>query len=374
MSDADATGRNAGSSPVLDGPTTGAAPRADELQGDFAPTASLQMLRRRAELLTFVRRFFDDAGYWEVETPLLSGDVLVDAHLDPFVTEDADGRTLYLQTSPEFGMKRLLAAGAEAIYQLTRAFRRGERGRLHNPEFTMLEWYRTGDTHREQMDFTERLVRAVFRRFAPDDSETAETRGSPPAGLRGPACDVPFERMSYEQAFRRFLGTGVLTRTCEELQRLAESRGLRASERFGSADRDVWLNLLLTEFVEPHLGRQRPTFVFDYPASQAALAKVRPDDPPVAERFELYVRGVEICNGYHELTDADELRRRGEEQSSVRLREGLRPLPLQSRLLQAMQAGLPACSGVALGIDRLAATAFGVAELSLVQAFPIDRA
>lgn len=327
---------------------------------DFLPTAALETLQRRAELLRVVRAFFDERGYWEVETPVLSRDVVVDAHLEPFTTTDADGTTLFLQTSPEFAMKRLLAAGATAIYQIARAFRREECGTQHNPEFTMLEWYRVGDTHRDQMAFTEQLVRHVFEQFPRSALE------------RSP--ESPFDRLTYDESFERHLGRRVLRLTAAELRELAVSRDIRFPATLADEDRDEWLNLLLVECVEPGLRAAGPTFLHDYPASQASLAVVRDEQPPVAERFELYVGGVEICNGYHELTDADELRRRIAVQSAIRARNHRRPLPADSRLLAAMQHGLPPCSGVALGIDRLAMLALGGRTLGEVLAYPIDRA
>ncbi len=344
-----------------------------DAESDWRPTASLIQLQRRALLLAGVRDFFRHRGYWEVETPLLSRDIVVDAHLDPFFVPAGEcpagdsghgSAGYYLQTSPEFAMKRLLAAGAEAIFQVTRGFRQGESGRLHNPEFTIIEWYRTGDDVSAQMDFVEELVRGVFR-------HGAELRDLTPTGL---PTDQPFGRYTYDSAFDLACGTPVLSLTASELAGLAHDHGITPPPGLAVDDRDGWLNLLLAECVEPHLGTPAPAFLFDYPASQAALAKVRPGDPPVAERFELYISGIELCNGYHELLDPDELRRRNRDQSAIRAREGCRPLPEESRLLAAMEAGLPACAGVALGFDRLAMLALGETSLASVVAFPWDRA
>ena len=320
------------------------------------PVTVLEILKNRADLLRLVRQFFDDHEYCEVETPVLSRDTVVDAHLEPFRTQHFDGTTLYLQTSPEFAMKRLVAAGAAAIYQISKVFRQEESGRLHHPEFTMLEWYRVGDTYHDQMDFTQRFVQHIMHRFQP---ETAT---------------VPFERITYDAAFEKHVGTRVLRLSVGELRELALSQGIQPPDSLTDEDRDEWLNLLLAVCVEPHLGVDRPTFLFDYPASQAALAVIRTDNPAVAERFELYVGGMELCNGYQELTDADELRRRNVVQAEIRARTGRPQLPLESRLLQAMQTGLPACSGVALGIDRLALSAFGGTNLRDVMPFPFEHA
>ncbi len=353
---------------------------------DFLPSASLETLQQRAELLAEVRRHFHAGGYWEVETPLLSQEVIIDAHLEPFailepaleMSQSVDGfdsgkAPLFLQTSPEAAMKRLLVTGATAVFQITRALRRGEFGPYHNPEFTMVEWYRTGDTHNNQMDVVEELVRAVFQRAA--ELREAGSGGRESRGSVGRfAVEPPFDRMTYDEAFERWTGIRVLDLGPKPLSELGRKHGVAPPESLRADDRDGWLNLLLAELVEPHLGQQRPVFLFDYPASQAALARIRDGDPPVAERFELYADGIELCNGYHELTDVQELRKRMRRQSQIRAEHGLRPLPEPARLLAAIQAGLPACAGVALGFDRLAMLALGKGSLAEVLAFPFDRA
>jgi lysyl-tRNA synthetase class 2 len=334
---------------------------------DFLPTAPLANLRLRAELLARVRLFFAAREFLEVETPILSADVVVDQHLDPMSTVLADdprqpdvGRRLWLQTSPEFGMKRLLAAGATAIYQITRAFRNGEVGPLHNPEFTIVEWYRTGDDMQAGMSLLSDFCQSLL--------------GTPEA-----------EPHSYAAAFQRHVGVNPHTATVARLAAAARQRGINVPAGIGD-DRDSWLNVLLAECVEPHLGQATPMILFDYPASQAALAKVRSEQSPstaelktpptvaVAERFELYVRGVELANGYHELLDAAELRRRNSAANAARMAQGKPGLPEDSRLLAAMQAGLAACTGVAVGFDRLVMLAAGAKSLSEVMAFPMDRA
>lgn len=357
----------------------------DRAKNDFLPTAALATLRRRARLSASARRFFDERGYWEVQTQVLSHDVTVDAWLEPFETvwqsdamlqhanaDSAPVDRLFLQTSPEFAMKRLLAAGADAIYQIGPVMRNGERGHLHNPEFTMIEWYRVGDTHHEQMDCVEELVKTIYGEaaalLASDQPSSLEIRAMNERANRS------FERFSYDEAFERYAGTTVLARPIEDLRELAQRHGITPPPGLAADDRDGWLNLLLAELVEPRLGQDVPTFVFDYPASQAALAKVRNADPAVAERFELYDRGIELCNGYHELTDADELRRRMGEQAALRAAEGRRALPRENRLLAAMEAGLPASAGVALGFDRLVMLALGCQSVAEVIAFPFDRA
>jgi len=330
-------------------------------QNDFHPTATLAVLQWRARLLSTLRRFFDERGYFEVDTPLLSHDRVVDAHLEPFAVAGAS-HPLYLQTSPEFGMKRLLAAGARAIYQVGHVFRAHELGRLHNPEFTMAEWYRVGDTHVEQMQVVEDLVVQIFR-----DAQLAG-----PNAARVP--QTPFLQTTYREAFAKHTGRDAFVMEADKLLELASERGVSIPESFNRSDRDGCLNLLLAELVEPLLGRERPEFLCDYPASQAAIARVRPGTPPVAERFELYLDGVELCNGYHELTDPAEMRRRMAVESRRRASEGQSPLPDSSRLLAAMDAGLPACAGVALGFDRLLMLAVGAQSIADVLPFPFERA
>ena len=318
---------------------------------DYLPTTQWLVLKERARLTACVRRFFDEHGYVEVETPLLSHDRVIDPNIEPFVVRDGE-RELFLQTSPEFGMKRLLAAGATAIYQLGKVFRKEERGQWHNPEFTLLEWYRVGDDHHTQMSFTESLVRAVF----------AEVRKSFAPGS--------FRRTTYAEAFQRTYGISIFETPIKQLANLARECGLHPPPGLASEDRDGWLNWLLVEKVEPQLGVEQPEFLHDYPASQAALAVIRPGPPAVAERFELYYQGIELCNGYHELCDAELLRRRILADWEGRTDAA----PTHSYLLQAMEAGLPPSSGVALGLDRLFLLALGLRDMSEILPFPFERA
>lgn len=301
------------------------------------------MLARRAELLKEVRAFFDARGFLEVETPVLSADTVVDRHLDPFGVESR-----FLQTSPEFGMKRLLAAGAQAIYQITRAFRRDEFGPLHNPEFTILEWYRCGDDLERGM--------TLLAEFAAHFLKVENV-----------------ERITYREAFQKFAGVDPIACEAVALKAAARAHDVSAPESLSVEDRDGWLNLLLAEVVEKHLGADRPAILFGYPPSQAALAIVS-GNPPVAERFELYYRGIELANGYHELLDAKALRARNEQNNALRVRDGKEDLPVESRLLRAMERGLPPCSGVAVGFDRLLMAITGARHIRDVIAFPSDRA
>jgi lysyl-tRNA synthetase class 2 len=323
---------------------------------DFAPTASWANLQLRAELMRRLRDFFDRRGFLEVETPLLSHDTVVDRHLDPLPVKIFDdpraphvGRTMWLQTSPEFAMKRLMATGADAIYQATRSFRAGERGRLHNVEFTIVEWYRRGDSMQAGIELLSELADHLL-------------------GL-GPA-----EPISYREAFVQHVGIDPLTAEVLALARAARDGGLSLPDGIPETDRDAWLDLLLVGCVEPHLGCGPPTILYDYPATQAALAVVRNENPPVAERFELYVRGMELANGYHELTDPEVLRNRIATNNRQRGSDGKYQLPESNRLITALEHGLPACTGVALGFDRLVMVAAGAESLAEVMAFPEERA
>ena len=333
--------------------------------------ASLSTLRCRAELLHRLRAFFDGRGFIEVSTPLLSAETTVDRHIDPVAVDWPEGhamRRMFLQTSPEAAMKRLLADGLRdsgvscsgisdsgavglGIYQICPAVRRGERGPRHNPEFTICEWYRTGDDYAAGIALLSELAQAMLG--------------------RGPA-----ERVTYAEAFARHVGIDPHRATGAELAATARRLGVVAPESLAPDDRDGWLELLLAERVEPHLGHPAPTILYDYPASQAMLAQTRRDADGVelAERFELYAGGVELANGYHELLDASELRRRTARANEQRRTDGKQPLPEPARLLAAMDAGLPPCSGCALGVDRLLMVTLGAERIDQVIPLPIERA
>ncbi len=316
---------------------------------DWRPGAAIEALRARAAILARIRAFFAARGVLEVETPVLAAATVTEPQLQSFETRytgPGGARRLYLQTSPEYAMKRLLAAGSGPIWQLARVFRDGEAGRLHNPEFTLLEWYRPGFDHHALMDEVEALV--------------AELLGLP-AG---------FERIPYAELFRRSLDLDPFHAELRELQACARQRGIDAPPL---DSRDGWLDLLLTHLIEPGLGVARPVFVHDYPPSQAALARVRPAEPLVAERFELYIDGIELANGYHELGDAAEQRARFARDREYRRAAGLPDVPADERLLAALAHGLPSCAGVALGLDRLVMLAVGARSLDEVLAFSLDR-
>jgi elongation factor P--(R)-beta-lysine ligase len=324
-------------------------------QVDWRPSAAMEMIRARAELLGRIREFFRLAGVLEVETPACSRYGVTDPAIDSLSTRytgpgAAQGLNLYLQTSPEFPMKRLLAAGSGPIYQLCRVFRDGELGRRHNPEFTLLEWYRPGFDHLRLMHEVAALI--------------GHLAGRPMAQ----------ERLSYGEAFQRYLGIDPHAADSASLQRCAVERGVPGADELHMAQRDGWLDLLLSHLIEPHLGRDGMTFIYDYPASQAALARIRPGNPPLAERFELYLDGMEIANGFHELADAQEQRRRFLDDNRRRHQAGRPAVPMDEALLAALASGLPDCAGVALGVDRLLMSLTGSDTIGQVLAFDLNRA
>ncbi|MCG7893240.1 MAG: EF-P lysine aminoacylase GenX [Candidatus Thiodiazotropha taylori] len=320
----------------------------------WRPSASLGMMRRRASVLREIREFFWRAGVLEVETPVCSRFAATDPAIDSFETrytgpQAAQGLPLYLQTSPEFPMKRLLCADSGPIYQICKVFREGELGDRHNPEFTLLEWYRPGFDHHKLMQEVADLVNLLSDEV------------------------LPVERLSYAEAFQQNLKVDPHNATIEQLRAAAIDHGLPGIEDL-ELDRDGWLNLLLSHLIEPGLGQQKMTFLYDYPASQAALARVSGDSPAVAERFELYISGVEIANGFHELDDSAEQQRRFEKDNNQRLETGRPAVPMDEWLLQALEQGLPACAGVALGIDRLMMVLTGSDNIRDVISFGLDRA
>ena len=309
-------------------------------------------LQERARILAGVRAFFAGRGVWEVETPILSRAAVSDPQLDSFATRfvgpgHAAGLPLYLHTSPEYAMKRLLAAGSGPIYQICKVFRQGEAGRRHNPEFTMLEWYRPGWDHHRLMDEVEALI-------------------APLLGLTTPA-----RRLDYREAFLEYAQLDPLEADILALRTCAERLGCGGIELGES--RDHWLDLILSHHIEPQLGRDGLCFLQHYPASQAALARLSPRDPRVAERFELYYRGIELANGFHELSDAAEQARRFDTDLATRESMGLEPVIIDKALLAALAHGLPDCAGVALGLDRLIMLALGAESISEVLAFDFER-
>ncbi|MEZ8105863.1 elongation factor P--(R)-beta-lysine ligase [Vibrio cortegadensis] len=320
---------------------------------DWQPSASIAKLQQRALLLASIRQFFAERQVLEVETPAISHATVTDVHLHTFQTDFigpgyADGSHLYLMTSPEFHMKRLLAAGSGCIYQIGKAFRNEENGRYHNPEFTMLEWYRVGFDHHDLMAEMDALLQQVLQ------------------------CEAA-EKMTYQNAFLQVLGVCPLEASMQQLKVVGNELGLSDIAE-SEEDRDTLLQLLFSVGVENKIGLQVPAIVYDFPASQAALARINKQDPRVADRFEVYFKGIELANGFHELDDAKEQLARFEADNQKRVEMGLSPQPIDHHLIAALEAGLPACAGVALGIDRLIMLALNCDHIDDVTAFPFPKA
>jgi len=316
---------------------------------DWQPTAALANIKARAELNAQIRAFFAEREVLEVETPLMCQATATDPHLHSYGVPQAAGPDYYLQTSPEFAMKRLLAAGSGAIYQLGKSFRFAESGRRHNPEFTMLEWYRPGFDLAELMTEVAGLVQEVIGEDA-----------------------LAVERLSYREAFQRYLNVDPFQVSLDELKAHATRH---ISIELAYEPRDTWLDLLMSHVIEPQLGQQGMTFLYGYPPSQASLAQVTQDEQGtlVAARFELYIKGVELANGYHELIDAEEQRQRFEQDQRERGAAGEAVHPMPEHLLAALESGMPDCAGVALGVDRLLMLKVGAQHLDEVLTFPHER-
>jgi elongation factor P--(R)-beta-lysine ligase len=335
---------------------------------DWRPAISRERLGARAALLRRAREFFAARAVLEVDTPLVVNATASDLHIHSgsvqLAPESATAgaaaacsRPLFLHTSPEYAMKRLLAAGSGDIYQICHVVRGMESGRLHNPEFTLIEWYRLGFSLAQLMDEVEALVRTLL-------GEAAAARAS--------------ERLTYRDAFLRELGLDPLTVTIAELERAARPLAYRAEASVAAprapVERDEWLELLMGAVVGPRLGREALTFVHHYPATQAALARLDPADPGVALRFELYCDGIELANGFHELAAASEQRARFARDNEERRGRGLPTVEPDERLLAALAAGLPDCAGVALGFDRLVMLATAASHIGEVLPFPTASA
>ncbi len=307
------------------------------------------MLLQRATLLTEIRAFFQARGVLEVETPIMS----LAANTDPNIHSlggslDVPGLAgeFYLQTSPEFAMKRLLAAGSGPIFQMARVFRARERGSRHNPEFTLLEWYRPTFDHHQLMDEMDVFLQVMLG-------------------------TLPASRTTYTEALQRHVGLDAFTADTMSLRECAVGAGLSQGSEL---DREALLDFLMSTCVIPHLGHVEPVFIHDYPASQAALARLSDTDARVAERFEVFIQGMELANGFHELTDAREQAQRFQADRQRRVVLGLPDCPADERLIAALRAGLPPCAGVALGVDRLLMLRTGAEHIDQVLTFAIERA
>ncbi|TWU15395.1 EF-P lysine aminoacylase EpmA [Allorhodopirellula heiligendammensis] len=313
----------------------------------------------RDRLLRLLRKYFHENGFREVQPPCLSRDCVVDAYLDPIVipgtelgmpqsTSESTPPQYYLQTSAESAMKRLLAQGAPSIFAISPVFRRGEVGVRHNVEFTMLEWYEVGGDATSAIELLGNLAALIF--------ETSR-----------------FDTVSYRDAFTEHLSIDPIEAPIEQVSKLVGGIDAELAISIGS-DRDSLLDVLLSHFVEPQLGKAVPTILTRYPVTQAALARPCEDDPRFAHRFELFYRGIELANGYDELLDADELVRRYQLNNEIRCQTGRQPLAVDTTLVAAMRRGLPACSGVAVGVDRLQMLLSGARSIDEVIPLPITIA
>jgi elongation factor P--(R)-beta-lysine ligase len=306
-------------------------------------------LQQRAALLAAIRQFFTDKSVLEVETPLLNIASVpslnvpsIEAQFNPY--PDRKGTTGYLQTSPELAMKRLLVAGSGSIYQLCKAFRNEASGPRHRPEFTLLEWYRVGFDHHQLMDEVDEFLQRILN-------------------------TQPAERVSYQALFQRYLKIDPLSADKTALAACVKKAGIELSAAAKDMDKDGYLDLLMSHCLESKLGHEKPVFIDNYPASQAALARINPQDPRTAQRFEVYVKGIELANGFHELQDAKEQRQRFEHELAQRKQQGLPTVALDEAFLQALEQGLPDCAGVALGVDRLLMLMMGAASIGDVLSF-----
>lgn len=321
---------------------------------EFRTRAPIENLIRRAELARSLRSFFDQRSFTEVHTPILSRSCVIDRHLDPIRIEGREvlgphcSDPWFMQTSPEQSMKRLLASGMGSIYQLGPVFRGSESGAIHNPEFTMAEWYEVGADFEQGLTTADNLCRNLLH------TERAK-------------------RVSFSKAWLDHTGFDLWTADQRQLAYLSIERGLVHSENW-STDWDDWVNLIFSLIVQPHLGWETPVLITHFPASQAALARLEPQDPRTALRFELFYRGVELANGYDELTDTSEFESRAVAANRDRIRDGKSALPTESPLVDAMQYGLPPSCGCALGFDRVVMLACNATRLEEVIAFPSEIA
>ena len=323
----------------------------------WQPTLTWKNAQKRAQILQKIRQFFAERQVVEVETAALSQGTVTDVYLDAFTCKYnflADSAVdqsaaLYLQTSPEFHMKRLLASGYGCIFQIAKAFRHEESGRNHNPEFTMLEWYRIGFDQFGLMDEVAELLQVVL--------------GGNKALF---SC--------YQDIFIQTVAVDPLTASFDELVEVLNKYDKSADWLIEMQDADLLLQFIFTEIIEPTIGIDQPQFIYDFPIAQASLAKRSIDDPRVAQRFECYFKGIELVNGFNELTDADEQQVRFEEDNAKRAAQGLPVKPIDENFIAALKHGLPQCSGVALGIDRLIMLVLNITNISEVQSFSIERA
>ena len=300
---------------------------------NWQSSTSIECLQQRARLLQSLRAFFSERKILEVETPVLSSAAITDPHLESFSTSFLS-KNYYLQTSPEFFMKRLLAMGSGDIFQLGKAFRDDEVGRYHNAEFTLLEWYRLDIDHHQLMLEMSSLCEVLLQQHST-------------------LIWQPPQKFSYQEIFQNILNIDPLNARAKDLQNMAAKNDIECPQGMVLDDKNMWLDWLMTQAIAPAFKTDRLTFIYDYPASQAALARLNPSDNRVAHRFEMFWGELELANGFWELQDAAEQRQRFETENQQRQQQGLDCMPIDENLLAALEAGLPDCAGVALGIDRL---------------------
>ena len=321
----------------------------------WQPTLTWEYAQKRAQVIRQIRQFFQKRNVVEVETPVLSHGTVTDMHLEAlscrynFLNDSSIEQVtnLYLQTSPEFHMKRLLASGYGCIFQIAKAFRHEEAGRFHNPEFTLLEWYRLGFDHFTLMKEVAELLKIVL------------------------SCEEP-TKITYQQLFIDSLKIDPLIANRSELLSLISDHGKLSDWLSVEQDNDILLQFIFSEIIEPNIGNEAPCFVYNFPNSQASLAKTCSEDARVAERFECYYQGVELVNGFNELTDSDIQLKRFQEDNSKRKKLYLPEKPIDKNFIEALSNGLPQCAGVALGVDRLIMLALKVNHIKKVVSFPIE--
>lgn len=323
---------------------------------DWQPSCSLELLHLRAHLLQKIRQFFAERNILEVETPLLCSAIGTDPNLDFFSAKYnwlPEQQTLFLQTSPEFAMKRLLAAYSGSIYQICKAFRNGEAGRYHNPEFTLLEWYRVGYDLPQLMEEVDALFAFLFY-----ENNSLQ----------------PTQRISYQDLFQQTTGLNPLVFSCEDYASYTQDKGLIDAPSLCGQDHALWLDFIFSHQIQPHLGQNALCMVHSYPACLPSLARINENNPLTADRVELFINGIELGNGYHELKDAKEQARRFDKEITVR-QDAQRPsVNKDDRLLAALEAGLPDCSGIAIGLDRILMLLSNSPTIDDVLAFSISRA
>ncbi len=323
---------------------------------DWQPTCAIDILRLRAQVFNSIRDFFSARAVLEVETPLLGHACGTDPQLDFFTTDyiaHPQRDKLFLQTSPEFAMKRLLAAGSGSIYQICKAFRNGESGRFHNPEFTMLEWYRVGFTLTELMDEISELIETLSQGYLSLDAT---------------------QRFTYQDVFQRYTGLNSLTFSYVDYSTFALANGQSEALAICGYEHGLWLDFIFSHYIQSHLGENAVCMVYGYPVCQSSLARINPLNPLITDRIEVFINGIELGNGYYELTDAREQNKRFDEEIAVRLQNNRPGTVKDKHLIAAMEHGLPECSGMAIGLDRLIMALTGSLSINDVLGFPVHRA